>query len=114
MYKDRKKLKAKARKIRSQMRKLDQLIKGSIIFRRMTCGKPNCKCARGELHDCVCITYKEGGKTKTIYVDKSKQAEALMMCANYKRMKVLLKDLTLVNLELVKSERSRRKDGNKK
>lgn len=110
---NRSQLRQKAQNIRSRMRKLDQMIKGSINFRRIKCGKPTCKCTKGELHFCLCITYKENGKTKTVYVDKSRKAEALIMCANYKRMKALLKELTSVNLELVKTER-RSKDGNKK
>ena len=98
-------LRQKSRGIRSRMRKLDQMIQGSIMFRRIRCGKPNCRCTREQLHDCVCITYKDKGKTKTIYVDKSRQAEAFSMCANYKKMKVLLKELSLINLELVRSGR---------
>jgi len=94
------------------MRQLDQMIQGSIVFRRLTCGKATCKCARGQLHECVCITYREGGKTKTVYVDKKRQAEALVMCANYKKMKAMLKELSLINLQLVRSERSK-KDGDK-
>ena len=109
----RKELRQKARGIRSRIRKLDQMIKGSINFRRIKCGKPTCKCTRGELHDCVCITYKEKGKTITVYVDKKRQAEALLMCANYKKMKVLIKELSLVNLELIRSKRGS-KSGNKK
>ncbi len=110
--KNRIKHRKKARELRSQMRKIDQMIRGSINFRQITCGKPNCKCARGQLHQCVSITYKDRGKTKTVYIDKSRQAEALMMCANYKKMKALIKELTLVNLQLVQSER-RSKNGKK-
>jgi hypothetical protein len=109
----RRELRQKARGIRSRMRKIDHMIKGSINFRRVKCGKPGCKCNRGELHDCVCITYKERGKTVTVYVDKERQAEALLMCRNYKKMKALIKELSLVNLELIRSRR-RSKSGNRK
>lgn len=108
MITQRSQLRQRARDLRSRMRQLDQMIQGSIVFRRLTCGKATCKCARGQLHDCVCITYKEAGKTKTVYVDKKRQAEALVMCANYKKMKALLKELSLVNLELVRSERGKK------
>lgn len=106
-------LRQKARELRSRMRKLGQMIQGSITFRRITCGKSNCKCARGQLHTCVCITYKEKGRTKTVYVDKAAQGEALIMCANYKKMKVLLKQLSLTNMEVVKSKRSSDAGGKK-
>jgi hypothetical protein len=65
------------------------------------------------LHESVSITYKQGGKTKTVYVAKDRQAEALLMCANYKKMMPLIKELSLVDLQLVRSERGV-KSGNKK
>lgn len=110
--KDRSEIKQKARSVRSRMRQLDQMIKGSIMLRKIKCGKRTCKCFKGKPHTCLCITYKENRKTKTIYIDKSRRAEVLMMCANYKKMKSLLKELTRLNLELVKSQR-KKKSGNK-
>ena len=104
-------LRQQSREMRSRMRKIGQMIQGSIMFRRIRCGKPTCKCARGHLHECLCITYKEKGKTKTVYIDKNRQAEAFLMCANYKKMKNLLKELSLINLELVRSQRRGKRGG---
>ncbi len=98
-------LRKKANSIRSQMRSIGQMIKGSIVIRMLSCGKENCKCRKGILHRAIYITYKEEGKTKTIYVAKEHEAEALMMCANYKKMKELLHKLTLTNIEIVKTSR---------
>lgn len=111
--KRRRELKREANKLRSEMRKLGQIIMGSMNFRKIKCGKTNCKCARGELHECWCITYKEKGKTRTISIDKNKVGEALMMRRSYKKMKKLIKELSLVNYELVRSRR-KTKDGNEK
>lgn len=98
-------LKRKAKSLRSQMRSIDQMIKGSIVIRAMRCGKDSCKCAKGVFHQAICITYKEGGKTRTVYVAKEHQAEALLMCANYKKMKELLNKLTMTNIEIVRTKR---------
>ncbi|OGF67177.1 MAG: hypothetical protein A2Y62_07155 [Candidatus Fischerbacteria bacterium RBG_13_37_8] len=87
------------------MRSIGQMIKGSIVIRTITCGKANCKCTKGALHRAICITYKEKGKTKTIYIAKEHEAEALLMCANYKRMKELLQKLTSVNIDIVRTPR---------
>ena len=99
----RQQLNAKARNLRSQMRKLGPMLQGSVILRRMKCGKPNCRCKRGYLHTCLCVTYSEKGKTKTVYVNKSLQAEAFLWSRNYKQFKVLLKEHSGVNLEILKS-----------
>jgi len=99
----RKFLRAQARKLRSRMRKIGQMIQGTVIYRQMKCGKPNCRCARGFPHMFLCVTYKEEGKTKTVYVNKALEAEALLMSRNYKEHKELLKELTKVNLEILRS-----------
>lgn len=98
-------LKRKANTIRSQMRSIGQMIKGSIVIRAIRCGKASCRCSRGVFHKAICITYKEKGKTRTIYVAREHEAEALLMCANYKKMKELLKQLTLTNIEIVRTPR---------
>lgn len=96
-------LRFKARGLRSRMRKLGSMMQGSVVFRRMTCGKSNCRCQRGFPHTFLCVTYKEKGKTKTIYVNKALEGEALLLARNYKQHKLLLKELTRVNLEILKS-----------
>lgn len=95
-------LRAKARKLRSQMRKINSVIQGSVIYRRMKCGKPNCRCTRGYPHTFLCITYKEKGKTRTVYVNKNREAEALLLSRNYKQFKQLLRELTKVNYEILR------------
>lgn len=103
------KLQKKARNLRSEMRKLGPLLKGSVVLRDMKCGKPNCKCTRGIPHQYLCITYKEKGKTKTVYVDKKKYGQALMWSANYKRFKELVEQHSKINLALLRSRERTKK-----
>lgn len=95
-------LRAKARRLRSQMRKLGSMMQGSLIFRQMKCGKPNCRCTRGYPHSFLVVTYKEEGKTKTVYVNKNRQAEALLLSKNHKEYRKLIKELTKVNLQILR------------
>lgn len=96
-------LRAKARRLRSQMHKIGSMMQGSVIYRQMKCGKPTCRCARGYPHIFLCVTYKEKGKTRTVYVNKNLEAEALLLSRNYKKYKLLLKELTQINLQILKS-----------
>jgi len=96
-------LRGRARSLRSQMRKIGSMMQGSVVYRQMTCGKPNCRCRKGFPHTYLCVTYKDQGKTKTIYVNKSREAEALLLARNYKQHKLLLRELSRVNLEILKS-----------
>jgi len=98
-------LRGRARSLRSRMRKIGSMMQGSVVYRQMTCGKPNCRCRRGFPHAYLCVTYKDQGKTKTIYVNKTREGEALILARNYKQHKLLLRELTRVNLEILKSRK---------
>ena len=86
------------------------MITGSVLLRHIKCGKPTCRCTRGYPHFVCVVTYKEKGKTKAVYVDKKKQAQALFQSRNYKLFKKLLKEQTEVNLALLKSDRKKKKE----
>ena len=97
---------AMARELRSEMRGLQFMLQGSVLMRRMKCGKPNCKCTKGHLHEVWCVTYKEKGKTRMVYIHKTRQGEALWWSRNYKKYKALLKELTQVVLEILRTPKS--------
>lgn len=40
------------------------VIKGTVYELRRRCGKPGCKCARGELHARMVVSASEGGRTR--------------------------------------------------
>jgi hypothetical protein len=40
------------------------VIKGTVYELKRRCGKPGCKCARGELHGRMVVSASEGGKTR--------------------------------------------------
>lgn len=41
-----------------------RVIKGTVYELKRRCGKPGCKCARGELHARMVVSASEGGKTR--------------------------------------------------
>ena len=107
---ERQKLLAKSRYLRSKMREIGPMITGSVLLRHIKCGKPNCRCTRGYPHFVCVVTYKEKGKTKAVYVDKKRHAQALFWSQNYKLFKKLLKEHTEVNLALLRSEKRAKKE----
>jgi len=40
------------------------VVKGTVYELKRKCGKPGCKCARGELHTRMVVSASEGGKTR--------------------------------------------------
>ena len=46
------------------------VIKGTVYELKRRCGKPGCKCARGELHTRMVVSASEGGKTRLRVIPK--------------------------------------------
>ena len=38
-----------------------EMIRGSVVVHRRRCGKPNCRCAGGDLHEATVLSYSERG-----------------------------------------------------
>jgi hypothetical protein len=46
------------------------LILGSLVEMANTCGKPNCKCAKGEKHKSWCVAMRHKGKRKMLHIPR--------------------------------------------
>ena len=40
------------------------MVQGSLYLLRRKCGKPNCRCVRGQLHESWVLTRSEGGQSR--------------------------------------------------
>ena len=61
------------RELRSQLTRLlhDQPIaRGTLTVRKITCGNPNCRCAKGQKHVSLYLSHSEGGSAKKLFVPK--------------------------------------------
>ena len=46
---------------------LPRLVRGSVVTHRRRCGKPNCRCADGQvLHESTVLSYSEGGRSRLL------------------------------------------------
>ena len=55
--------------------------KGSIHLQRVRCGKPGCRCARGERHAASYLFWREGGRLRKRYVPAAEAAAVRAACA---------------------------------
>ena len=79
------------------------MVQGSFYRLRRKCGKANCRCARGELHESWVITRSEQGKDRIYAVPAEQRAQLRAWTAEYRRYQraraVLIKrHLALVQL----------------
>ena len=74
------------------------------------CGRPECRCHHGgPLHTGQHLTFKEGGKTRSVYVPKELLPEVRAWIAEHKRLKQLLQEIHRLSLALVRTHARHRR-----
>ena len=70
---------AQERELRSRLAQLltrAAIVRGSLSVREKSCGKPTCRCARGEKHRAVYLVASEEGKLRQLFIPRSLEADA--------------------------------------
>ena len=94
-----------------QLPPLTEILRGSLVERYVTCGNPNCKCAKGERHGPVWyLTVTLGpGKTTGGIVAPEKVEQVRGWVQNYQRVKDHLEKISDINRELLRRERAKQR-----
>ena len=85
-----------------QLQELGPVLQGSITTLKTTCGKPNCKCARGEKHTSTVLSKKVNGKTKSLYIPNDMVSEAKKWVMENKKLRKLQKEISDYNEQILK------------
>ncbi len=68
-----------------RLQRSQRMVQGSFYLQKRRCGKPNCACARGELHAAWVITRSEGGKNRTFMVPVQERGRLRQLTDEYRR-----------------------------
>jgi hypothetical protein len=63
------------------------LVKGNVYKMARKCGKPNCVCVRGELHQSMVLSWSEGGKSRLLSVPPERLKELQEKSEEYLRFR---------------------------
>lgn len=89
-------------KVRHQFQALARLLPmlaGSLVGQYVTCGKPRCRCNRGQKHGPLYYLYwKEQGRSRSLYVPREKVGELRRQIENYRRFQTELRGLLRLQL----------------
>lgn len=88
---------ARERELRSRLAQLlsrAALARGSLSVREKSCGKPTCRCARGEKHRAVYLVASDGGKVRQLFIPRTLEAETRECVETYQRIRELLEELS--------------------
>ena len=80
------------------------ILAASLSFYAHRCGKSECRCHHGgPLHHTQHVTYKDDGKTRSVYVPKDLIPEVRAWIAQHRRLKTLLHEIQLLSLALIRT-----------
>lgn len=78
------------------------LVQGSYCTRRVRCGKPGCRCARGEPHQACVLTRKVGGRTVTTHVPRDLRSEVEAWTGQYRQIMKLIRDISALSERIIR------------
>ena len=61
-----------------------EMIRGSVVVHRRRCGKPNCRCADGDLHEATVLSYSERGRTRFVMLPPAQVAAVAAAVNRYR------------------------------
>ena len=69
-------------------------LRGTLSLRNVSCGKPGCRCARGELHACLYLVRRKGGKLRQLFVPRQWEERIREAVENHQEMERLIEELS--------------------
>ncbi len=102
---------ARERAARARLARLlhDEIVVcGSLVTMARTCGKPTCKCARGERHRGVALAIRRGGRRVMIHVPHAWEGTVRAWVAHYQESKALLGAISEAAVERLVRAKARR------
>ena len=94
----------KERRARSKAAKLihdSPLVIGSLVEMANTCGKPNCKCTRGNKHKSWCLSVRDKGKRKMLHIPHEMEKEVFDWVYAYRELKQEMETISQANVERI-------------
>ncbi|MBI2088605.1 MAG: hypothetical protein HYT78_07655 [Deltaproteobacteria bacterium] len=71
-----------------------RLLRGTLSVRSLTCGKSNCRCARGDLHVYLYVVQSHDGKPRQLYVPREWEGQVRQAVEDYQELQRLVEGLS--------------------
>jgi hypothetical protein len=79
-----------------------EFVRGTLSIRERVCGKPNCKCQRGEKHTSLFLTRSKDGRIEQLYIPKEKEELVHRWVQNYRDIQDLLEKISSIYWDKLK------------
>lgn len=78
------------------------VLHGSLVERERLCGKPNCRCTRGERHRALILTVRSEGQSEQIYIPRHLEATVHRWVDQDHQLRDLLGKLARLHTEKIR------------
>jgi hypothetical protein len=86
----------------------EEFIHATPSLRRISCGKPNFKCRRGEKHSALVLTRSAHGTTEQLHIPKDQESEARRLVDRYHEVQDLVDRIAAAAWDRLKKKKKRR------
>lgn len=103
-------LSAAERHFRSRLAQLVHdawFLRGTLSLRSRRCGKPTCRCARGELHSSLYLVQSRQGKPRQLSIPKRWEQRVREAVRNYRQMQQILEEISELEWKRLEEGRPR-------
>ena len=99
----------------AQLPPVNEVLRGSLVERFVTCGNSGCKCAKGERHGPIWyLTVTLGpGRTTGGIVSDDQVGQVRIGIENYYKLKDHIEKVSEINRELLRRQRQKQRKSNK-
>ena len=98
------------RQILERIRKISPFVQASLSISTKRCGNPKCRCAKqGPIHQAALLTWKQGKRTRTLYVPMEFRQEVAKWVEEGKLLKRLIVEMSKAQREFLISKKKSNK-----
>lgn len=87
------------------------LLRGTLTTFTRRCGKPSCRCARGEPHASPALRYTDAGRTRTVTLSQGEVAEVAAAVERYETAARQLEQSADAGITALRQRRATRRGG---
>jgi len=96
-------LEAKQLKPLRKIATLHPWIEDSIVSTSRSCGKKNCACHHGGAkHPVLYVTWKEKGRTVSLYIPRKIENDVRRWVQNYRKLKELIREVSNIQKQIIR------------
>jgi len=78
-----------------------EVIRGTLVLVKRSCGQKNCRCQKGFKHASWYLSQSRNGKTRMTYLPKKSVEKAREYTRRYREIRTLLDELSEINRMLI-------------